>query len=123
VNPATSGGSSLRQAPRPATESADRAPKSAAEPPAWMSLAEVAAHVRVSLRKAHELRAAGLLPEPVNLGPRALRWNREELDAHIRNRAPRGGQAAPAQLSTDAARAKRAATRAATRAARLAEVA
>lgn len=52
-----------------------------------------------SERGVHELRAAGLLPEPIQLGPRSLRWFRDEVLAHLAEHAPRGGHAEPAQLA------------------------
>jgi excisionase family DNA binding protein len=51
---------------------------------------EVADYFGVSVRKVHEMRAAGLLPQPVVLGPRLLRWVRAELDEAVK-RMPRAG--------------------------------
>jgi predicted DNA-binding transcriptional regulator AlpA len=53
----------------------------------------------ISQRKFAELRSsADWLPQPVKLGPRALRWVREELLEALTKRAPRGGGKEPAQL-------------------------
>jgi predicted DNA-binding transcriptional regulator AlpA len=65
---------------------------------ALLNISEVAQLLGVSERKVHALRAAGLLPEPVSLGPRALRWPVDELLDHVKRVAPRGGQQMPAHL-------------------------
>lgn len=48
----------------------------------------------VSERTFHEMRAKGLVPAPVELGPRLLRWHRAELEAAIAA-MPRRTEAAP----------------------------
>lgn len=67
--------------------------------PAFLTARDAAAFIGVSERKFHELRRFGLVPEPVQLGDRTLRWHRQELVNHILLRAPRGGQAEPARLA------------------------
>ena len=52
----------------------------------------------VSERKFHALRAAGLVSEPLCLGPRSLRWARSEMLSHLLQSAPRGGGEEPARL-------------------------
>ncbi len=53
----------------------------------------------ISERQFHLLRAKGLVPAPVVLGPRSLRWVRSELEQAVMN-LPRltVAQAEPAQL-------------------------
>jgi predicted DNA-binding transcriptional regulator AlpA len=58
--------------------------------------AEQAARVYgISERTFHELRRKGLVPAPVELGPRLLRWVRTELEAGV---AALPRQAAPAPM-------------------------
>lgn len=49
-----------------------------------------AALMGISERRFHQLRGEGWLPEPIVLGPRALRWSLDELLEAIATRAPRG---------------------------------
>lgn len=113
----TAGGESFRQAQQDATHAATFAQWPPEQlPVVFVDIHGAARVVGVSVRSFHDLRRAGLVPEPLRLGPRALRWDAEELIAHVRAKATRGGLAPPAHLSTDEARAKRAATRAARKA-------
>lgn len=63
-----------------------------------LSEREVATAFGVSQRKIAELRAAGLLPPPLELGPRLLKWPRFEIEAAIANWPRRTAAAEPAQL-------------------------
>ena len=65
-----------------------------------MTAAQAAGEVYgVSERTFHDMRAKGLVPAAVELGPRLLRWHRSELEAAIAA-FPRRAEAlpAPAQL-------------------------
>lgn len=53
----------------------------------------------VGERTVHAMRADGRLPEPIQIGPRSLRWFRDEVLAHLAEHAPRGGHAEPAHLA------------------------
>ncbi len=86
--------------------------------PAFLNGKQTAALLGVSERKLAEMRAQGLLPAPIILGPRSLRFDRDALLAHLRSTAPRGGLAEPAHLATPAVREKRIRARAAALAAR-----
>lgn len=105
------GGSVLRQAPRQASLAAHASLQSAAQPaaPAFLNLAQAAKLLGVSERTFHELRRRGLVCEPIQLGPRALRWLRDELIEHTRQTAPRGGMPMPEHLARGL-KAKRVAT-------------
>ena len=53
----------------------------------------------ISERKLHDLRAKGLVPDPVVLGERSLRWVRNECEAHaLTLPRQRGTQEVPPQL-------------------------
>jgi len=51
--------------------------------PLLLSEKQAAALYGVSVRKFFELRVAGLVSEPIVLGPRLLRWPRAEIEAAI----------------------------------------
>lgn len=91
----------IRQAPQPADDSSQRpaepAPPSARPPGSLWSEREAAAFYGVSTRKFAEMRSEGLVPEPVTLGPRALRWVPDECRAAVQ-RLPRIKLGMPAQL-------------------------
>lgn len=95
------GGYAIRQTPRHeapiARHPAQAAAQSAAKP--VLSVRDLSALLGKSERSIHELRAAGLLPEPIQLGARSLRWFRHEVLSHLAEHAPRGGHAEPAQLA------------------------
>jgi predicted DNA-binding transcriptional regulator AlpA len=94
------GGNSLRQEPHQSTRSARPVFQSAAQSARpVLNLHGVAELLGVSERRVHEMRAAGLLPEPIQVGPRALRWFRDELLSHLAATAPRGGMSEPAHLA------------------------
>ena len=68
--------------------------------PALLTAAQAAREVYgVSERTFHDMRAKGLVPPAVELGPRLLRWHRNELEAAIAA-FPRRAEAlpVPAQL-------------------------
>lgn len=44
---------------------------------------DVCAALQISERKLDALRAQGLVPEPLNLGPRCARWTPEDLAAMV----------------------------------------
>lgn len=68
--------------------------------PALLTALQAAALLGVSERKFSEMRAAGLVPDAIALGERALRWRRDELLEHVAATAPRVRmQAEPAPLA------------------------
>lgn len=102
------GGATLSQTP------AAGATHSAAVPPAHqpsrvlLNAPQAAREVYgVSERQFHNLRAQGLVPDPIVLGPRTLRWVRSELEAAAMN-MPRQREAKPqpTQLALAKARLK-----------------
>jgi predicted DNA-binding transcriptional regulator AlpA len=67
--------------------------------PALMNEAQTAALLGISPRKLHDIRNQGWFPVPIVLGPRALRWSRDEVMQALAQRAPRQESAQePAQL-------------------------
>lgn len=63
--------------------------------PALLTAAQSAREVlNVSERMFHKMRSMGLVPPPVVLGPRLLRWHRQELEAAIAS-LPRQSEPAP----------------------------
>jgi predicted DNA-binding transcriptional regulator AlpA len=73
--------------------------------PAFLNAKQAAELLGVSERKFIQLRAAGVVPPALELGPRALRWSRDELLAHIAATAPRVRlQGAPASIAAAKAR-------------------
>lgn len=95
------GGSGIRQTPRSEPLTAQSTWPSAAQPatPVFLNLGQASKLLGVSERTFHELRHRGLVPEPIQLGPRALRWLRDELIEHARQAAPRGGMPMPKHLA------------------------
>lgn len=69
-----------------------------AVPPRMLNATQAARLLGIGERTLHDLRKRGLIPEPMRLGPRALRWDRVELVEHLRQHAPRGTAPEPAQL-------------------------
>lgn len=65
----------------------------------FLDVRKAAQLLGVSERKFHELRAEGLVPEPLRLGARVLRWERHELIDHVRSHAPRGAGPEPQWLA------------------------
>lgn len=84
-------GVTLRQTTRTAKRPADRPRGSAAlsTAPAFLNAHQAAALLGIGERKFAALRRAGLVPEAIELGPRALRWRRDELLEHVAATAPR----------------------------------
>lgn len=66
--------------------------------PAFVTARQAAALLGISERSLHALRAKGLVPLPLDLGPRSQRWITSELIEHVKANAPRGMQAEPAHL-------------------------
>jgi predicted DNA-binding transcriptional regulator AlpA len=67
--------------------------------PAILNEAQTAAFLGVSSRTLLKLRREPWFPAPLQLGPRATRWLRDELILALANHAPRGGiQVPPKQL-------------------------
>jgi predicted DNA-binding transcriptional regulator AlpA len=58
-------------------------------PPVLLNLSQVADLLGVSTRQVHILRDQDWFPASIELGPRALRWHRDELLAAVAARAPR----------------------------------
>jgi len=71
-----------------------------------LSEKQAAALYGVSDRKFHDLRVAGLVGDPIVLGPRLLRWPRAEIEAAIA-RMPRQKLASAEPLQLAKARAAR----------------
>ena len=63
--------------------------KKARQQPALLNERQAAELLGVSVRKFHELRSESWMPLAIELGPRALRWRRDELLEAIATRAPR----------------------------------
>lgn len=84
--------SHVRQSSAPPSGSTCQSPRSL-----WTEQ-QAAAYFSVSTRKFAELRETGLVPEPLVLGPRALRWIPEECEAAARRMPRQGKLAEPAQL-------------------------
>ena len=105
----TNGGHAGSQNPRPATLGAvPTQPYAAPSPtktptghrPALLTAAQSAGEVyNVSERTFHGMRSKGLVPAPIVIGPRLLRWSRADLEAAVASlprQAP--GTPEPAQL-------------------------
>lgn len=79
-----------------AAESASRPPIG----PALLNAKQAARLLGISERRFAELRHAAWFPAAIVLGPRALRWHRDELSAATLTCAPRAGVGAePAHLA------------------------
>ena len=63
--------------------------KKGRQEPALLNERQSAELLGVGVRKFHELRGEPWMPLAVELGPRALRWRRDELLEAIATRAPR----------------------------------
>lgn len=63
--------------------------QSAAKPRRLLNFAELQAKLNVSERTARKLIAEAWMPDPIELGPRALRWVDAEVDEALAARAPR----------------------------------
>lgn len=67
--------------------------------PSFLNLKDAIAVLGISERKFHALRADGLIPPPLALGPRCLRWPRDELIEAVKRLAARQTtKAEPPQL-------------------------
>lgn len=87
-----------------AVSAAEFAP-SASPPPVLLTEREAAAVLGVGPRKFHALRSEPWMPAAIELGPRCLRWNRDELIQAVAARAPRRTlQAEPAHFQQARAR-------------------
>lgn len=101
------GGEDLGQGPRQTTLAAHQSIHSTSEPPAKLL---TAADMRNALggmgeRRFHELRAAGIIGAPLELGPRAPRWTQQDLAETI-SRLPRRKRTAEPQTLADGRRAR-----------------
>ncbi len=68
--------------------------------PAFLNLKQSVALLGVSERTFHQLRKQGLIPPPLELGPRCLRWPRAELiDSAIKLAPRQTTKAEPPQLT------------------------
>jgi predicted DNA-binding transcriptional regulator AlpA len=56
--------------------------------PLFLNERQAAALLGVSTGKFHKLRREPWFPSAIELGPRALRWHREELEEAMRTKAP-----------------------------------
>jgi predicted DNA-binding transcriptional regulator AlpA len=91
------GGRKIRQSPQPASPKGDNGPLPAtvsAARPVLLTAKQAAECWGVSERTFHALRASGLTPTPIALGPRLLRWARAEIEAGVAS-LPRQAEAAP----------------------------
>jgi hypothetical protein len=84
------GGSTLRQSPRQITDSGvSTTQPTAGSLPRLLTAADMRAALGgLSERRFHELRAARIIPPPLELGPRAPRWTADDLAETI-SRLPR----------------------------------
>lgn len=87
----TNDGQTVCQTPTPTERAPGRPRASARQPiaPAFLNARQAAELLGVSERKFAGLRRAGLVPAALELGPRALRWRRDELLDHVEAAAPR----------------------------------
>lgn len=92
------------QSPRSVAPQAATPPQSprqsAAKLRRLLNFAELQAKLNVSERTARKIVAEPWMPDPIELGPRALRWVETEIDEALAARAPRRAEPAdePAQL-------------------------
>lgn len=93
------GGTTHRQTPTTGAAERSARPEPASQPP-FLNESQAAALFGVSQRTFADLRHEAWMPEPMVLGPRSLRWSRDELVEAMRQRAPRGQrQPMPAHLA------------------------
>lgn len=87
----TNDGQTVCQTTNPTERAPGRPRASARQPitPAFLNARQAAQMLGVSERKFAALRRAGLVPPALELGPRALRWRRDELLEHVGAAAPR----------------------------------
>lgn len=91
MHEATNDGQAVCQTTNPTERAPGRPRASARQPitPAFLNARQAAALLGVSERKFAALRRAGMVPAALELGPRALRWRRDELLDHVGAAAPR----------------------------------
>ncbi len=93
------GGPVHRQTPTAGAAARPTRPEPATLPP-FLNEMQAAALFGVSTRTFADLRHEAWMPEPMVLGPRSLRWSRDELIEALRQRAPRiKRQPMPAHLA------------------------
>jgi predicted DNA-binding transcriptional regulator AlpA len=68
---------------------------SAARPRVLLNFSQLVAKLNVSERKARQIIAEPWMCDPVELGPRALRWVESEVDEALASRAPRRAEPHP----------------------------
>lgn len=79
-----SSGEILRQNPRQPVAGQAHTSGAATSPPALLTAPQAAGVLQVSERRFHQLRLSeDWLPRPIALGPRLLRWSRQELEAAV----------------------------------------
>lgn len=66
-------------------EASSRDSSDSSSMPALLTVHEVAAIFKVSVRTIQRRRAAGDLPKPISIGPRMIRWRADEIEAWIRS--------------------------------------
>lgn len=93
-------GQSLKAVATPAAMPPQSPAQSPTKPRRLLNFAELQAKLNVSERTARKLIAEPWMPDPIELGPRALRWVDAEVDEALAARAPRRAEPAaePAQL-------------------------
>lgn len=108
----TDGGQTIRPTPHQYKAAGPGAVQTAtpSTPPRLLTAAEVRAALGgMGERRFHELRAEGIVPPPLELGPRALRWTQDDVAQVISRLRRRDRQPEPASLAE--ARAARRATK------------
>ena len=67
-------------------------------PPALLTAADFAALLKVGERTFHALRAQGVIPTPLSLGPRLHRWTFNDFEEVVRNLPRVTARVEPEQL-------------------------
>lgn len=88
-------GQSLKAVAPPAAMPPQSPAHSAPKPRRLLNFNELTQKLGVSERKARELLHEPWMPDPIELGPRALRWVDAEVDEALAARAPRRADPAP----------------------------
>lgn len=96
---ATLEGTALGQSPRQPTQSSPQAIRPATLPILFTEKTLRAALAGVSERKFKELRAAGIVPDPLMLGARCPRWTLDDYHEILRRLPRRQRQPEPARLT------------------------
>lgn len=107
ANVTTLEGAWLRQDAKPPADRGAGATASAASPPLLMDKHELGKMLDIGQRKLHQVLQEDWMPRGIELGPRCVRWNRDEVAAALAQRAPRReARAQPVELENARARRK-----------------